>query len=70
MRDLYVETALNLEVLAQSLAEMLLEDLLEFVLNVDACIADTSFTRELIEQLENILIEEEGGRGKSTDCPQ
>ncbi|MFJ6010180.1 hypothetical protein ACIQHZ_31330 [Streptomyces halstedii] len=60
MRDLYVETALNLVVLAESLAEMPTEDLLEFLLQVDASVADTSFTRELIERLENILIEEEG----------
>ena len=60
-KEFWVETQVNTEVLAEQLSsELKSEDVLDFILQVDANMANTTFTRELIERLENILIEEEG----------
>ncbi|MEU0158993.1 hypothetical protein ABZ154_09155 [Streptomyces sp. NPDC006261] len=53
-----METQINLEALAQHLAGC--DNAIEFVLSLDAYVADMSFTRELIERLEHVVIEEEG----------
>lgn len=57
MQDIWLETQINLEALAEHLAGC--DNAVEFVLMLDAYVADMSFTRELIERLENVVSEEE-----------
>lgn len=58
MRDIWVETQINAEILAEQLAGERSEDLIEFILLLDSFVAETSFTLELIDRLQAVLKEE------------
>jgi hypothetical protein len=61
MKSFWVECEVDPEVLAEQLStELRPDDLLGFILQIDAFTAETSFTEELIERLQESL-EGEGG---------
>lgn len=55
MQDIWIESQVSLEGLAESLASS--PEAIEFVLLMDAFVAETSFTEELIERLQATLEE-------------
>lgn len=58
LKEFWVETQVNAEILAEQLAGERSEDLIEFILLLDSYVAETSFTLELIERLQAVLKEE------------
>lgn len=54
--------SINLQELADELGDMVPpESLVELVMNIDAYVADLSFTRELRDRLNQVIDEEESG---------
>lgn len=61
MADVWHEVRLDLDELARDIAGMAGDEPIEFLLAVDAEVAETSFTRELIDRLQESLKESNGG---------